>query len=204
MMRCALLLAASLFAVVPFHGFAEEPPQLYSAVPIPDHQIDTAVSQLDGLVADIMGRTGVPGMAVAVVLGGKPVYARGFGVREVGKPPKVDADTVFQLASVSKSIGGSVVAREVAARKVGWDTPVTKLLPWFALSDPSVTGMVTVGDLYAHRSGLPDHAGDDLEDLGYDRRAVLGRLRFLPLKPFRDNYEYTNFGLTAAAEAVAA
>ena len=37
--------------------------------------------------------------------------------------------------------------------------------------------MVTVGDMYAHRSGLPDHAGDDLEDLGYDRRDVLERLR---------------------------
>ena len=74
---------------------------------------------------------------------------------------------------------------------------MTELLPWFALADPAVTAMLTVGDLYAHRSGLPDHAGDDLEDLGYDRRQVLERLRFAPLHSFRDEYAYTNFGVTA-------
>ena len=76
-------------------------------------------------------------------------------------------------------------------------------LPWFALSDPVVTPMVSVGDMFSHRSGLPDHAGDMLEDLGYDRRYVLERLRQLPLDPFRISYAYTNFGLTAGAEAVA-
>ncbi len=81
---------------------------------------------------------------------------------------------------------------------------MTEKLPWFALSDPAATRMVTVGDLYSHRSGLPDHAGgDQLEDLGYDRRYILERLRQLPLAPFRISYAYTNFGLTAAAEAVA-
>ena len=80
---------------------------------------------------------------------------------------------------------------------------MTELLPWFALADPRVTAMLTIGDLYSHRSGLPDHAGDDLEDIGYDRRQVLERLRFAPLHSFRDEYAYTNFGLTAAAEAVA-
>src|SRR5690606_9426608 len=50
---------------------------------------------------------------------------------------------------------------------------------------------------------LPDHAGDELEDLGFDREQVFDRFRLLPLGPFRDSYEYTNFGLTAAAQAVA-
>jgi CubicO group peptidase (beta-lactamase class C family) len=63
--------------------------------------------------------------------------------------------------------------------------------------------MVTVGDMFSHRSGLPDHAGDMLEDLGHDRRYVLEKLRQLPLDPFRISYAYTNFGLTSGAEAVA-
>ncbi|GLB64214.1 serine hydrolase [Dietzia sp. NCCP-2495] len=86
---------------------------------------------------------------------------------------------------------------------ISWSTPVREHLPWFALSDPVVSERVTVGDLFSHRSGLPDHAGDDLEDLGYDRAAVLHGLRHLPLSEFRTSYAYTNFGLTAAAEAVA-
>jgi len=61
-----------------------------------------------------------------------------------------------------------------------------------------------LADLFAHRSGLLDHAGDLLEDLGFDREEVLHRLRYLePAYSFREGYEYTNFGLTAAAVAVA-
>jgi CubicO group peptidase (beta-lactamase class C family) len=73
----------------------------------------------------------------------------------------------------------------------------------FRLKDRWVTTHVTIGDLLSHRSGLPDHGGDALEDLGFDRRQVLNRLRLLPLAPFRISYAYTNFGFTAAAETAA-
>jgi CubicO group peptidase (beta-lactamase class C family) len=183
-------------------------PNEFSGLEIGAGRIDGAIAMVDGLVGDLMKRTGIPGMAVAIVHGGKTVYAKGFGVRDArkgdGQDNRVDADTVFQLASVSKSVGATVVAHEVSANVVTWDTPVVSKLPWFALSDPYVTGHLTIADLYSHRSGLPDHAGDKLEDLGYDRRQTLERLKYLPLAPFRDSYAYTNFGVTAAAEAVAA
>ena len=68
-------------------------------------------------------------MAVAVVHGGKVVFAKGYGVREVGKPDLVDENTVFQLASVSKSIGSTVVAHAVSDGIVKWSDPVVKYLP---------------------------------------------------------------------------
>jgi CubicO group peptidase (beta-lactamase class C family) len=181
----------------------EGPPPRVSAVPIPPAQIEQAIGQVDAIVEDVMQRTGIPGVAVAVVHGGKPVLVKGYGVREAGKPETVGPDTVFQLASVSKSVGATVLAREVGDGKVAWDTRVQSLLPWFELGDPAVSQMLTIGDLYAHRSGLPDHGGDDLEDLGYGRREIMERLRLLPLGPFRVSYAYTNFGPTSAAEAVA-
>jgi len=183
---------------------AEElPPPQVAGVPIPDGQIDRAVGQLDTLAQAILEKSGIPGLAVAVVRDGKTVYAKGFGLRKIGERPPVDADTVFQIASLSKSIGATVVAHQVGAGVVKWSTPLVTYLPWFELNDPWITKHVTIGDMYAHRSGLPDHAGDDLEDLGYDRRQILQRLRFAPLHSFRNDYAYTNFGLTAAAEAVA-
>lgn len=178
-------------------------PATVVARPLADNAVDDAVAKLDGLVHSTMDSTGIPGMAVAVVHGGKTVYAKGFGVAEVGTDRKVDADTVFPLASMSKSIGATVVAKEITDKAVSWDTPVVANLPGFALSDPWVTRNVTIGDMYAHRSGLPDHAGDKLEDMGYGRDDVLARLRFMPLDPFRSTYHYTNFGLTAGAESVA-
>ncbi len=187
---------------------SDVPPPLVAAVPLPEDAVNKAVANLDGLVDDLMKSTGVPGMAVAVVHGGKTVYAKGFGVKDNrnGDTPdnKIGPDTVFQLASVSKSLSATVIAQQVGTDAIGWDTPIVSKLPWFSLSDPVVTQMVTVGDLMSHRSGLPDHAGDELEDLGYDRRYILDHLRQLPLDPFRISYAYTNFGVTAAAEAVAA
>jgi CubicO group peptidase (beta-lactamase class C family) len=179
------------------------PPPLVPAMDLPENAVDNAVAKLDGLAEELMRKSGIPGMAVAVVHGGKTVYAKGFGVKDVRSGEKVDPDTVFQLASLSKPISATVVAQQVGVNAIGWDTPIVEKLPWFALSDPVVTPMVTVGDMFSHRSGLPDHAGDMLEDLGYDRRDVLERLRQLPLDPFRISYAYTNFGLTAGAEAVA-
>jgi CubicO group peptidase (beta-lactamase class C family) len=171
--------------------------------PVPDSQIDAALAQLDTLVNNLMASTGVPGMSVAVVRNLRTVYAKGFGTRLVGSGLAVDADTVFQLASLSKPVGSMVVAHQVGIGTVSWDTPLRAHLPWFTLADPTVSAQVTVGDMYAHRSGLPDHAGDLLEDMGYDQTTILEHLRYLPLAPFRRSYAYTNFGLTAGAISVA-
>ncbi|MAM08915.1 MAG: serine hydrolase, partial [Rhizobiaceae bacterium] len=197
-------LASASIALLSFPAFAEMlPPSRTSGVPVPPGQIDKAVAALDGIVEDIKALSGVPGIAVAVVRGGETVYAKGFGMRDAKGDLPVTPDTVFQLASLSKSVGATAVARQVSRGVVSWDSPIQDILPWFSLSDPAVSERLTIGDLYSHRSGLPDHAGDDLEDLGFDRRTILERLRLQPLSPFRTSYAYTNFGLTAAAEAVA-
>ncbi|MFF9274619.1 serine hydrolase [Streptomyces griseosporeus] len=166
-------------------------------------EVETAVDQLDDVVRDYMRRTGVPGVAVGVVHDDEVLYLKGFGVRKVGTKDQVGADTVFQLASVSKPLASTVVAAAVGEKTVGWNDPVEKYDPGFALKDPWVSRRVTLADLFSHRSGLPDHAGDLLEDLGYDRSYILNRLRYQPLAPFRAEYAYTNFGLTEAGVAAA-
>ncbi|MDX3546842.1 serine hydrolase [Streptomyces europaeiscabiei] len=175
----------------------QPPPQLTQ------EDVDRAVDAVDGIVERGMDRTGVPGVAVAVVYKDRVVHLDGYGKRHVGQDGRVDPDTVFQLASLSKPLASTVVAGAVGDKTVDWDDPVAEHLPGFALKDPWVTGHVTVADLFSHRSGLPDHAGDLLEDLGYDREYILDHLRLEPLTPFRASYAYTNFGVTAASQAVA-
>jgi CubicO group peptidase (beta-lactamase class C family) len=172
-------------------------------VKVPASRIPAAVAKLDGILENARAKTGVPGVAAAVVYRGRLVYANGFGVRDVNAAGRVTAQTVFRLASVSKPLSATVVAGIVGRSKLQWSDPVVKHLPGFRLSDPYVTRNVTVADLFSHRSGLPDHAGDLLEDLGYDRAYVLRKLALEPLKPFRAQWIYTNFGLTAAAVAAA-
>lgn len=199
----ALALSLMLFGAQTAGVAADESPSEVSAVTIPPGQVDHAVASLDGLAQALLDKTGVPGMAVAVVHDDKVVYLKGFGVKEAGTTQRVDPDTVFELASVSKPLGATVVAALVGRGVIKWDDPVSKYVPGFTLSNPYVGRTVTIADMYAHRSGLPDHAGDLLEDLGYDRATVLKRLSLEPLEPFRISYAYTNFGLTAGAQAAA-
>jgi CubicO group peptidase (beta-lactamase class C family) len=174
------------------------------APPDARQRVDAALVQLDQLAADTLKRTGVPGMAVAVVYRDQAIALKGFGVRQAGRPESVDADTVFQLASVSKPIAATVMAALAGAGTISWDDRLIDRLPGFELFDPWVTREVRLRDMFCHRSGLPDHAGDLLEDLGYDRAEILRRLRYLKAGgSFRADYAYTNFGFTAAAVGAA-
>ena len=178
-------------------------PGAWTATNITEENIAKAVDALPWLIQYAMAQTGVPGISVAVVRSNEVLLTGGFGVRSTEAPAKVDADTVFQIASLSKAVGATVVSRAVSSKTISWDDPVQNYLPWFRMNDRYVSKHVTIADLYSHRSGLPDHAGDLLEDLGFDRLMILRQLRLLPTGPFRNQYEYTNFGLTAAGEAVA-
>jgi len=166
-------------------------------------QVARAIQELDGMAQKEI-RESVPGLAIAVIFQDKIEYAKGFGVRDVKTRAPVDANTVFQLASLSKPIGSTVVARLVGEDKITWDSRLSLLDPTFAMFDPWVTREITIRDMYAHRSGLPEHAGDLLEDLGFGREEILHRLRYQhPASSFRSDYAYTNFGLTEAGVAAA-
>lgn len=169
---------------------------------VTDANVQLAITALEKMAQKVVDDSSVAGVAVAVVYKDKLVYSKGFGVREVGKEDKIDADTVFQLASVSKPVASTIVAALVGEGKVSWDSKIADLDPEFKMYDPWVTSQITIRDMFAHRSGLPDHAGDLLEDIGGDRAQVLHSLRYQkPSSSFRSHYEYTNFGITEGAVA---
>ena len=103
------------------------------------------------------------------------VYTRTVGNLESGKP--MDAETLFEIASNTKAMTSTLLARLVQQGKLRWDDPVTKLLPGFQLYDPYVTREFTIRDLVTHRSGLGLGAGDLLwfhsnysrAEIAYDR-----------------------------------
>src|SRR5674476_1410946 len=83
--------------------------------------VKAILPQFDVQAENIFTRSQAPGAAVAVVAGDGAVYVRCFGVREAGKPEKIDKDTVFQLAAVSKGFTTTMLAALVTAREIGWD-----------------------------------------------------------------------------------
>jgi CubicO group peptidase (beta-lactamase class C family) len=193
-----------LALLIALAALAWSPPQPTSARTDTPEQVTAALAQLDTLAQDALARTGVPGLAIAVVYQDQVVYLKGFGVRDTTDPQPVDADTVFQIASMSKPIASTVVSAIVSDGLATWDDPLVKHDPGFQMYDPWVTSQVTLRDMFAHRSGLPGSAGEDLEDVGFDRDTILQRLRYLkPASSFRSTYAYSNFGMTAGGVAAA-
>jgi CubicO group peptidase (beta-lactamase class C family) len=164
------------------------------------------VAALDAYFARALAEWDVPGMSVAVVKDGQVVLAKGYGVRERGKPERVDEHTRFAIASNTKAFTAAALAVLVDQKKLSWDDPVRKWLPWFELRDPIASAEIRVRDLVSHRAGLGELSGDLLwYGTPWSREEVLRRARFLePRFPFRTQYGYSNVMFVAAGEVVAA
>jgi len=158
----------------------------------------------DDFVTQKMAEYEVPGTVVAIVENDTVVYLKGFGVRELGKPGKVDPDTRFQIASVSKYITGGAIGTLVDEGKLDWDTPVIRYLPGFELKDTYARDHATLRDLLAHRSGLKKYDGELLGRVGYSNSEMLKRMQYLGSgASFREKYLYSNAGYFIAGEVAA-
>jgi CubicO group peptidase (beta-lactamase class C family) len=160
---------------------------------------------IDALVSRAMQLSGVPGMAVAIVEHGQVTLARGYGVRRLGSADSVDADTIFEIGSVSKAFTAAALAVLVDRGKIRWDDPVINHIPGFQMYDPWVTREITVLDLLVHRSGLGAGEGDLLffPRTTLSRNEAVRRLRYLrPAASFRYAYAYDNILYVAAGQLI--
>ena len=127
------------------------------------HKLDAArIDALKQFVENARQQFDVPGVAIGIVQDGNVAYAEGFGVRELGKPDKVDADTLFMIASNTKALTTLMLAKLVDAGKFSWDTPVTQVLPTFRLgnADTTAAGEDEAPGLRLHRPATPGHGMD--------------------------------------------
>ncbi len=165
------------------------------------HALDQArIAALQKFVDDAREATKVPGVAFGIIQNGKVVFSGGSGVRQLGKPTKVDGDTKFMIASNTKALATLMLAKLVDAKKITWDTTATSLLPTFKLGDPDTTAKVLVKHLICACTGLPRQ---DLEWLfQWDGLTpakvmeVLGTMQ--PTSKFGELFQYSN-PLAAAA-----
>jgi CubicO group peptidase (beta-lactamase class C family) len=160
---------------------------------------------MDALVSGAMQLSGVPGMAVAIVEHGQVTLARGYGVRRLGSTDAVDADTIFEIGSVSKGFTAAALAVLVDRGEIRWDDPVIDHIPGFQMYDPWATREITVLDLLVHRSGLGAGEGDLLyfPRSTLTRAETVRRLRYMrPATSFRSGYAYDNVLYVAAGQLI--
>ena len=120
---------------------------------------NTFTDNLDEYIKVLISDFQVPGLSIAIVKDGNIIIAKGFGEREFGKSETVDENTVFPIASVSKSTVALSLAMLVEENKLNWDDPVIKYLPNFQMYDSWVTREITIKDILTHRSGLSEISG---------------------------------------------
>lgn len=161
----------------------------------------------DARVEKVLDQLGSTGATVAIVEDGKVTLARGYGIRRLGSPEKVGADTIFQIGSTSKAFTAAALAILVDEGKIRWDDPVIDHLPGFRMYDPWVTREITVRDLLVHRSGLGRGQGDLLfvPATTISRAETVRRVRFLkPATGFRASFAYDNILYIVAGELIEA
>src|SRR5574341_923959 len=136
---------------------------------------------LDAYVTRAMRQFEVPGLALAIVKDGQVLVSRGYGVRRLGDPAPVDAQTLFGIASNTKAFTATALGMLVEEGTLAWDSSVVKYLPAFQLYDPFVTRELTVRDL------------------------LVRRLRYIkPVTSFRAAYAYDNVLYSVAGELIEA
>ena len=166
-----------------------------------------ATISLDDIVDGVVARYQLPGIAVGVIEDGKVVYEGTRGELVAGSGRRVTPRSLFKIASNSKAMTASVLARLVEAGKLKWDDPVVKYLPGFAMYDPWVTRNMQVRDLLVHNSGLPEGGGDLMlwpEPNRFTRPDIVHGLRYIkPAYGFRSGYAYDNLLYVVAGEVAA-
>jgi CubicO group peptidase (beta-lactamase class C family) len=166
--------------------------------------IDPArAKELDAFLEDARVKYDVPGAAVAVVVDNKVVYEKGFGTRTLGKNEPVNADTLFMIGSITKSMTTMMEAALVDQGKVSWDAPMTKLLPSFALGDADLTSKVELWHTACACTGMPRR---DLEmTFHFSKRKAEDTVALLktmkPTTGFGETFQYSNLMVAAGGFA---
>ncbi len=155
---------------------------------------DEFIQEVDSIIELIQSKWNAPGIAVGIVKDGRILYKKGFGYKNIQTKEPVTTNTLFSIASSTKSFTSTGIGLLIDEGKLSWDKPVKSYLPIFQLSDTLASNNSTLIDILSHRTGLPGHEVMQIAIAKqFDRREIVERLRFLEFsQPFRTKWQYQN------------
>jgi CubicO group peptidase (beta-lactamase class C family) len=171
-----------------------------------DTATSSKVAKIELAVQKTMATFQVPGIAVAIIKDNDVVLSKGFGVLKHGSSERVNADTLFGVASNTKAMTAALLAGLVDEGKLTWQTKVIDIIPEFQLPDAYVTREFTIIDLLSHNSGLGLGAGDLMiwPETTLSNQDVIRGLKHLPqVSSFRSEFAYDNLMYVIAGEVIA-
>lgn len=142
---------------------------------------------------EVLAEQGVPGGAYAVVGQGRVLRVQGHGLRAVDGRQRVDADTVFRLASVSKTFAGPLAVQLAQEGRLDLSDSLAQRLPTLRFKRPELSQLLRIEDLLGQSTGLVPNAYDNLIDDGVALDRILPRFRDLDaICTPRTCYSYQN------------
>jgi CubicO group peptidase (beta-lactamase class C family) len=209
--RRHLLRATAAGALVGSGVVAASSQALATATPVAQSE-DAAFLRLDGVIREAMVRHNVPGVAVGILHDGQE-YTAGYGVTNLNAPYPVDAGTLFQAGSITKTYTATAVMILVEQGKIDLAAPVRRYLPDLVLADDAVAEQVTVHQLLNHTAGwFGDYYGPpptELEPTVWPWRGddattrYVADMRYLPqLAPLGAMFGYNNAAVVLAGHLV--
>jgi CubicO group peptidase (beta-lactamase class C family) len=170
-------------------------------MPLNEIRDSTFLALCDEAVA-AMERYHVPGVALGVIHSNQE-FTAGFGVTSVEHPLPVDADTLFQIGSTTKTFTATLAMRLVETGKLDLDMPIRAYLPDLRLRDEDVAARVALRHLLTHRGGW---VGDYFEDTGDGDDALaryVSHLVELPqITPLGEVFHYNNAGFALVGRVI--
>jgi len=150
--------------------------------------------KLDSFVTKAMSDWHLMGLAVAIVKKDSVLLAKGYGYRDYAKKLPATANTVFPIASCSKSFTTALLGIAEKEGKIRLDTPVHTYFPEFQLYTDQLTREVTAEDMLSHRTGSAGHDWAWTFNTNFPNDVYLKRIKYQePFAPLRTQFQYSNF-----------
>lgn len=161
--------------------------------------------ELGAFLRDAMHQLQVPGLSIAIVQAGQLACAEGFGVYSVDGKQAVATDTRFMIGSTTKPLTTLMMARLIEQDYFSWSTPISKILPDFALADAAMTARLQMQHTVAACTGMPRRDIDlmfKFNDVTAEQR--LGEMSTIkPTTGFGEIFQYSNYLVAAGGYAAA-
>ena len=153
-------------------------------------------------VAQQLKNYSIPGAAYVIVKDNKIIALETFGYTNKAKSQPVDKNTIFRLASVSKTFASTITTMLAQEQVLNLSDPITKYVPHFSLAKDGAADQIQLKHLLSHSSGLMPNAYDNLLHENWSMDKIIGRFnRIAPICQPEKCYGYQNimYGLLQPA-----